>query len=161
MNYGHACFSPDGQYVVSGAQDGAIFIWRTQTGHLQALLEGQHKSAFLFLCLIVIITHHSRRISPINITYSLQGIGGLRQLEPEWHTARLLRQRWPNRPLGAVVNDIIPCDAQCDLSVIYRSCCVNIASEIPFSVKLFTARYQCIYVTHLMGIYTHENKMNG
>jgi autophagy-related protein 16-1 len=35
VNWNHACFSPDGEYVVAGGADGGLFVWEMQTGDLK------------------------------------------------------------------------------------------------------------------------------
>jgi len=35
-----ASFSPDGQYVLAGAEDGTIHVWQTLTGHAVATWQG-------------------------------------------------------------------------------------------------------------------------
>ena len=37
-DWSRAVFSPDGQYVIAGSQDGALFVWNTSTNHVEKVL---------------------------------------------------------------------------------------------------------------------------
>lgn len=37
-DWSRAVFSPDGQYVIAGSQDGALFVWNTNTNHVEKVL---------------------------------------------------------------------------------------------------------------------------
>jgi autophagy-related protein 16 len=38
-----AVFCPDGQYVVAGSQDGAVYIWNVSKGKIEKVLTKEHK----------------------------------------------------------------------------------------------------------------------
>ena len=40
MNWAKSDFSPDGEYVVAGSQDGSVMIWNAHTGKLEKTLRG-------------------------------------------------------------------------------------------------------------------------
>ncbi|KAF9535898.1 hypothetical protein BGW38_010396, partial [Lunasporangiospora selenospora] len=40
-NWSKACFSPDGQYVVSGSVDGTIYYWSTREGTVEKTFRDQ------------------------------------------------------------------------------------------------------------------------
>ncbi|XP_077987700.1 autophagy-related protein 16-like [Glandiceps talaboti] len=44
-DYTRAVFSPDGQYVVAGSQDGSVCIWSVATGILETRLSKEHSSS--------------------------------------------------------------------------------------------------------------------
>ena len=37
-DWSRAVFSPDGQYVIAGSQDGALFVWNKSTNHVEKVL---------------------------------------------------------------------------------------------------------------------------
>lgn len=41
-SYIEACFSPDSQYVISGAKDGRVHVWAADSGQKVAVLDGNH-----------------------------------------------------------------------------------------------------------------------
>ena len=47
-------FSPDGQYVIAGSQDGALFVWNKSTNHVEKVLrEHQYVQTLKFLCVSI------------------------------------------------------------------------------------------------------------
>jgi len=44
INWGRACFSPDGQYVCAGGADGSVFIWNANTGSTERVLKKAHSA---------------------------------------------------------------------------------------------------------------------
>ena len=45
VNWNRAAVSPDGQYVVAGAQDGSLVFWHRQSGQHVSSVSKAHKSA--------------------------------------------------------------------------------------------------------------------
>lgn len=45
-NWNKATFSPDGNFIAAGGNDGSIFIWERQSGKLQSTLRNGHKFVF-------------------------------------------------------------------------------------------------------------------
>ena len=48
-DWSRAVFSPDGQYVIAGSQDGALFVWNTSTNHVEKVLR-EHQYVLLIIC---------------------------------------------------------------------------------------------------------------
>ena len=50
-DWSRAVFSPDGQYVIAGSQDGALFVWNKSTNHVEKVLrEHQYVQTLIPLC---------------------------------------------------------------------------------------------------------------